>query len=115
LDEMQRAQWFYAVQRSGFTRYKSAPPCLRTGTDREVLAVWVVACVEHARAAAGGSGRQNQGWHRQSVNLQAFIMIRRAGEPGLAPSALASLGMIEESGRGAPSLIDGATSVHEFC
>jgi hypothetical protein len=42
-------------------------------------------------------------------------MIRRAGEPGLAPSALASLGMIEESGRGAPSLIDGANSVHEFC
>jgi hypothetical protein len=40
-------------ERSGFTRYKSAPPCLRTGTDREVLAVWVVACVEHARAAAG--------------------------------------------------------------
>ena len=49
------------------------------------------------------------------VNLQAFIMIRRAGEPGFAPSALASLGMIEESGRGAPSLIDGANSVHEFC
>jgi len=29
-------------------------------------------------------------------------MIRRARDPGLASSALASLGMIEESGRGAP-------------
>jgi hypothetical protein len=44
MDETQRAQWFYAVQ--------NAPPGLLTGTDREVLAVWVVACVEHARAAA---------------------------------------------------------------
>jgi hypothetical protein len=40
-------------ERSGFTRCKSAPLCLPTGTDREVLAVWVVACVEHVRAAAG--------------------------------------------------------------
>ena len=99
-------------ERSGFTRYKSAPPCLPTGTDREVLAVWVVACVEHARAAAGGQVVKIKDG---IVNLQAFIMIRRAGEPGFAPSVLASLGMIEESGRGAPSLIDGATSVHEFC
>jgi phage terminase small subunit len=44
MDETQRAQWFYAVQ--------NAPPGPLTGTDREVLAVWVVACVEHARAAA---------------------------------------------------------------
>ena len=44
MNETQRAQWFYAVQ--------NAPPGLLTGTDREVLAVWVVACVEHARAAA---------------------------------------------------------------
>lgn len=99
-------------ERSGSTRYKSAPPCLPTGTDREVLAVWVVACVEHARAAAGAQVVKIKDG---IVNLKAFIMIRRAGEAGFAPSALASLGMIEESGRGAPSLIDGATSVHEYC
>jgi|SRR5713226_506898 len=72
-------------ERSGFTRYKSAPPCLPTGTDREVLAGWVVACVEHARAAAGGQVVKIKDG---IVNLQAFIMIRRAGEPGFAPSTL---------------------------
>jgi hypothetical protein len=60
-------------ERSGFTRYKSAPPCLPTGTDREVLAVWVVACVEHARAAARGQVVKIKDG---IVNLQAFIMIR---------------------------------------
>ena len=74
--------------------------------------MWVVACVEHARAAARDQVVKIKDG---IVNLQAFIMIRRAGEPGFAPSVLASLGMIEESGGGAPSLIDGATSVHEFC
>jgi len=73
--------------------------------------VWAVACIEHARAAARG---QVVTIKDGIVNLQAFIMIRGAGEPGFAPSVLASLGMIEESGRGAPSLIDGANSVHEF-
>src|SRR5258708_2070026 len=72
-------------ERSGFTRYKSAPPCLPTGTDREELAGRVVACVEHARAAAGGQVVKIKDG---IVNLQAFIMIRRAGEPGFAPSAL---------------------------
>jgi hypothetical protein len=43
MDEEQRAQWFYSVQ--------NAPPGTLTATDREILAVWVVACVEHARAA----------------------------------------------------------------
>jgi hypothetical protein len=33
-------------------RGTKSPPGLLTGTDRKVLAVWVVACVEHARAAA---------------------------------------------------------------
>ena len=42
-DDEQRDQWNYAIDH--------APPGLLTGTDREVLVVWVVACVEHAKAA----------------------------------------------------------------
>jgi hypothetical protein len=48
------------------------------------------------------------------VNLQAFIMIRGAGAPGFAPSVQASLGMIEESGRGAPSLSTGQIPFMNF-
>ena len=81
LDETQRAQWSYAVQ--------DAPPDLLTGTDREVLAVWVVACVEHARDASevrrtgqvvktkNGNAINNP--YLGIVNRQAFIMIRTAG------------------------------------
>jgi P27 family predicted phage terminase small subunit len=116
MDETQREQWFYAVQ--------NAPPGLLTGTDREVLAVWVVACVEHARAAAevrrmgqvvktkDGNAINNP--YLGVVNRQAFIMIRTAGELGFTPSARASLGMIAESGRGGPRLIDEVNPFDEF-
>ena len=67
--------------------------------------MWVVACVEHARAAAERRVRSTK-IKDGIVNRQAFIMIRTAGELGFTSSALASLGMIEESGRGAPPLID---------
>ena len=75
MDETQRAQWLYAVQ--------NAPPGLLTGTDREVLAVWVVACVEHARAAAGvRSSKTKDGnpppiWHRQSAGVHHDPQSRR--------------------------------------
>jgi phage terminase small subunit len=42
-DDEQRAQWHYAIE--------NAPPRLLTATDREVLIIWTVASVEHARAA----------------------------------------------------------------
>jgi phage terminase small subunit len=45
---------------------------------------------------------------------QAFIMIRTAGELGFTPSARASLGMIEERGRGGPRLIDEVNPFDEF-
>src|SRR5947208_2552376 len=41
-DDEQRGQWDYALEH--------APPGLLTGTDREALVVWCVACIEHARA-----------------------------------------------------------------
>jgi hypothetical protein len=66
---------------SGFTRYEGAPPCLPTGTDREMLAVWVVACVDHA-AAPEARGRGLVVKIKDGiVNLQAFIMICRAVNP----------------------------------
>ena len=44
MDEEQRAQWDYALTH--------APPGLLTGTDRDILATWVNACVEYERAVA---------------------------------------------------------------
>jgi hypothetical protein len=41
-DDQQREQWHYGAEH--------APAGLLTGTDREILVVWVVAAVEHARA-----------------------------------------------------------------
>src|SRR5260370_1477066 len=96
-----RSKWSYAVQ--------NAPAGLLTGTDREVLAVWVVACVERARAAAEvrrmgqvvktKDGNAINDPYLGIVNRQAFIMIRTARELGFTPSARASLGMTEKSGR----------------
>ena len=81
-----------------------------------MLAVWVGACVEHARAATedrrtGQVDKTKDGNAINKpflgiVNRQAFIMIRTAGELSFTTSARASLAMIEESGRGGPRLID---------
>jgi hypothetical protein len=53
-------------------------------------------------------------FERRRVNRQAFIMIRTAGELGFTPSARASLGMIEEGGRGGLRLIDEVNPFDEF-
>ena len=93
-DEDQRAQWHYAVDH--------APPGLLTGTDREVLVVWVVACVEHAKAVQevrnlgqvvktkDGNAIQNP--FLPIVNRQALIMMKAGAEMGFSPAARASLG-----------------------
>ena len=102
MDEKQRAQWIYAGQ--------NAPPSLLTGTDREVLAEWVVTASSNARAAAEDQvvktkdGNAINNPYLSLVNRQVFIMMRTAGELGLTPSARASLGMIEENGRDGPRL-----------
>jgi len=78
-----------------FGRRTKLPPGLLTGTDREVLATRVGACVEYARAAAedrrtGQVDKTNDGNAINKpflgiVNRQAFIMIRTAGEPASQP------------------------------
>ena len=100
MDAAQRAQWFYAVQ--------NAPPGLLTGTDREVLAVWLSPASSTRVLRRRFGARVKSSKPRMAtpstiliwgiVNRQAFIMIRTAGELGLTPSARASLGMIEERG-----------------
>jgi P27 family predicted phage terminase small subunit len=79
-----------------------APPGLLTGTDREVLAIWCVACVEHARAAQEvrnlgqvvktKDGNAIQKPYLPIVNRQALIMLKAGSEMGFSPAARASLG-----------------------
>lgn len=93
-DAEQREQWHYAVDH--------APPGLLTGTDREVLAIWCVACVEHAKAAQevrklgqvvktkDGNAIQNP--FMGIMNRQAMVMLKAGSEMGFSPAARASLG-----------------------
>ena len=100
-DELQRAQWDYALEH--------APLGLLTGTDREVLVVWCVASVEHARAAQevrrlGQVVKTKEGNAIQNpflpiVNRQALIMMRAGAEMGFSPASRVSLGTPAESAR----------------
>jgi len=93
-DELQRAEWNYAIEH--------APPGVLTGTDRNVLAIWCVASVEHARARAevrklgqvvktkDGNAIQNP--YLPIVNKQALLMLRVAAEIGFSPASRAALG-----------------------
>jgi P27 family predicted phage terminase small subunit len=93
-NDAQRAQWRYAVE--------YAPPGLLTATDREILVVWVVACVKHADAAVKVStlgdvvttkdGNIIQNPYLSILNRQALIMIRVVSELGFSPAARAGLG-----------------------
>jgi len=93
-DDEQRAQWHYALE--------YAPPGLLTGTDREALVIWCVACVEHARAVVEvrrsgqivktKDGNVIQNPYLGVVNRQAMIMLKAGGELGFSPAARASLG-----------------------
>jgi P27 family predicted phage terminase small subunit len=114
-DTAQRAQWRYALDH--------APPGLLTGTDRETLAIWCVACVEHARAVQevrklgqvvktrDGSAIQNP--FLGIVNRQAVIMLRAGAELGFSPASRMSLATEPGdgaryigSGRAKPSRLD---------
>lgn len=94
MDEAQREQWDYAVAH--------APPGLLTGTDREILAAWVNACVEYARAVVqvrsmGQVVKTKDGNAIQNpflgiMNRQALLMAKFGAELGFSPAARASLG-----------------------
>jgi P27 family predicted phage terminase small subunit len=93
-DEDQRAQWHYAIE--------NAPPGLLTATDREVMIIWTVASVEHARASQevrklGQVVKTKEGNAIQNpflpiVNRQALIMMRAGAEMGFSPASRAGLG-----------------------
>lgn len=106
MDERQRLQWDYAVAH--------APPGLLTGTDREILAIWVNACVEYARAveqvrSMGQVVKTKDGNAIQNpfmgiMNRQAMVMLKAGSEMGFSPAARASLGAH------APEFNDGPTA-----
>jgi P27 family predicted phage terminase small subunit len=93
-DDEQRLQWDYALE--------NAPLGLLTGSDREVLVIWCVASVEHARAVQevrklgqvvktkDGNAIQNP--FLPIVNKQALIMLRAGAEMGFSPASRVSLG-----------------------
>lgn len=93
-DDDQREQWHYAID--------FAPPGLLTATDRQMLTVWVGACVEYQRAmvelhksgqvvkTVDGNVIQNP--YLSIINRQALILIRAVSELGFSPAARASLG-----------------------
>jgi len=93
-DDELRAQWHYAIE--------NAPLGLLTGTDRETLAVWCMASVEHARASQevrklgqvvktkDGNAIQNP--YLPIVNRQALIMLRAGAEMGFSPASRAAIG-----------------------
>jgi P27 family predicted phage terminase small subunit len=106
-DDQQHHQWHYSVEH--------APPGLLGGTDREILVVWVVAAVEHARACqkvreleqvvTTREGGVMQNPYLGVMNRQAHIMLRAASELGFSPAARAGLGrMAPEFDPHAPSL-----------
>lgn len=93
-DEEQRQKWRDALEH--------APPGLLTGTDRAIFTVWVVACVEYAKAVRevrvlgqvvktkDGNAIQNP--YLSIMNRQAMLISRFGAEMGFSPAARASLG-----------------------
>ena len=93
-DDEQREAWRYAVDH--------APIGLLSGTDRDVMIVWVLANVEHRRAArevarlgqvvqrSDGSVGINP--YMRVMNAQAQIILRTCAEIGFSPASRAHLG-----------------------
>lgn len=94
MDDDQRAHWHYALDH--------APPGLLTGTDRDIFAAWVNACVEYQRAVLevrkiGQVVKTKDGNAIQNpflgiMNRQALLMAKFGSELGFSPAARASLG-----------------------
>jgi len=93
-DDEQRATWRYAVLH--------APVGLLSGSDRDVMAVWVAAVVEHRRACKevarlGQVVQRSDGTvginpYMRVMNAQAQIILRTCQEIGFSPAARAHLG-----------------------
>jgi P27 family predicted phage terminase small subunit len=104
-DAEQRLQWDYAVAH--------APLGLLTGTDREILVIWVAAAVEHAKAVqkVRELGQLVQTEAKNTIqnpylpvmNRQALIMMKAGGELGFSPASRAALGRAAEFDPHAPS------------
>jgi len=116
-DDEQRAKWRAALD--------YAPPGLLTGTDRAIFTVWVVACVEYARAAVevrnlgqvvttkAGNAIQNP--YLSIMNRQALMMLKAAGEMGFTPAARAALGSAAPAFDGrSTARRDGEMSLQEY-
>ena len=105
MDEAHRVLWRYALDH--------APGGILSGADRELLAVWVAAAVEHARAVIevrrlGQVVRNRDGNAIQSPFLsimtrQALVMLRAAAELGFTPSSRAALGQAMDRAGAGPS------------
>jgi P27 family predicted phage terminase small subunit len=114
-DEDQRAEWNYAIEH--------ASPGLLTGTDRNVLAIWCVASVEHMRARSevrklgqivktvDGNAIQNP--YLPIVNKQALIMLRVAADLGFSPASRAALGR-GELGHGGTGPSSGSARLAQY-
>jgi P27 family predicted phage terminase small subunit len=92
-DDDQRAQWQYTLDH--------APAGVLSGTDRELLVVWVAAAVEHAKAVrqVRAIGQTIKGERGTMINpalrimdRQAHLMLRTADALGFSPAARTSLG-----------------------
>jgi P27 family predicted phage terminase small subunit len=116
MDEDQRAQWHYVVDHS--------PPGLLTGTDRDILATFVNACVEYQRAVLEvrkigqvvktKEGNAIQNPYLGIMNRQAVLMHRIGSELGFSPAARASLGTAAPAFDGTSRRIRGESELDRY-
>jgi P27 family predicted phage terminase small subunit len=116
IDEEQREQWNYVVDH--------APPGLLTGTDREILATFVNACVEYQRAVLevrkiGQVVKTRDGNAVQNpflgiMNRQALLLARFGAELGFSPAARASLGAAAPAFDGTGRRIRGESELDRY-
>jgi P27 family predicted phage terminase small subunit len=93
-DSEQRDEWDRVIE--------NAPRSLLTGTDRDIVAAYVVAVVEYARAVievrTGGqiektkNGNVIQNPYLGILNRQALLIYKFGSQLGFSPAARASLG-----------------------
>jgi P27 family predicted phage terminase small subunit len=125
-DLWQPPSYFGAEQRAEWDRViENAPPGILTGTDRDIVAAYVVAVVEYARAFievnSGGqvvqtkNGNVIQNPFLGIMNRQALLIGRFGSQLGFSPAARASIGnSIDSGGSGAATIQDYLAEKPEF-